>query len=75
VTNNSIDFQADLIAYPILMDTYSVSIPIPTGEVDLALANDADMDIAFLMNKRFEMKNKQSNSRIHAKGCANNCLA
>jgi hypothetical protein len=74
VTNNSIDFQADLIAYPILMDTYSVSIPMPTGEVDLALANDADMDIAFLMNKRFEMKDKQ-NSRIHAKGCANNCRA
>ena len=74
MTNNSIDFQADLIAYPILMDTYSVSIPIPTGEVDLDLANDADMETAFLMNKRFEMKNK-SDDRIHAKGCANNCRA
>lgn len=25
VTNNSIDFQADLIAYPMILDTYSVS--------------------------------------------------
>jgi hypothetical protein len=25
VTNNSIDFQADMIAYPMILDTYSVS--------------------------------------------------
>jgi len=56
------------------MDTYSVSIPMWTGNVDLDLANDSDMQTALLMNKRFEMKNK-SDERIHAKGCANNCLA
>jgi len=75
VTNNSIDFQADLIAYPVMLDTYSFSIPVPTGEVDLNINGvDADLEQALLMNKRFEMKNK-FDGRIHSKTCANNCKA
>lgn len=55
INNISIDFQSDLIIYPLMMDTQSLATKLWLGTI--TLGSDVNLKAAFYKNKHTQMKN------------------